>query len=117
MKKVQDKYQWRSHTNCIQYFKNDRLYIAVKTAIAISIYKNSDFYSRFMCGRCEYCKLCHHFEFRKREGDVVYYFSSYCGMRFRLYKSDREYQIHRKRRKVIRAIIKYAKKMKEIDFE
>ena len=62
--------------------------------------------------KCNYCNCFHDFWVRNRSNWKIFYLSSYCGMNLTYY-TPKKYSQHHWRRRIVHAVIEYAKKMKE----
>jgi len=95
--------------NVSSYFFNDIHYVVKTTRLVFS--KNYSLYLQM-----RKCKKCGNFHKgylnNKKYSMSTSYVSSYCGLSLKVYRDYLQYLAHKKRRKVVRAVIKYAKKMK-----
>ena len=97
----------------IYYFLNNKEYSIENNFLSIE-YKTGEKAHNYIlnCSKCCYCCQYHIFYGYMRILDIHFIISSYCGLKLK-YLCGQHAHEHEKRRKVVHAVIEYAKKMKE----
>ena len=110
---IEDDCEAEIFDNTIDYFINNKKYTIEDNFLSIE-YKTGDNAHKYELNssRCSYCQQYHIFYGYIRNVGKHFTISSYCGLKLK-YLYGYSAQEHEKRRKVVHAVIEYAKKMKE----